>query len=65
MSKIIDRYGEEITADSVGDDVDNTCDHEWADSEVGCEDCGSHSAVRCENCDAILDLVYHDDPRGE
>jgi hypothetical protein len=44
--------------------------HQWADAEVGCEDCGSHHAVRCtdENCPDDydwypIDLVFNDDPR--
>jgi DNA-directed RNA polymerase subunit RPC12/RpoP len=26
--------------------------------EVGCEDCGSHSAVRCPNCGEFFDHVW-------
>ena len=39
--------------------------HEWADCEVGCEDCGSHPGLRCTDpaCGAELDLIRDDDPR--
>ena len=39
------------------------CAHEWAEGEVGCEDCGTHPAVYCENCETLVDLVFEDDPR--
>jgi hypothetical protein len=38
-------------------------EHEWEESEVNCEDCGSHNAVCCVGCGEVLDLVYDDDPR--
>jgi len=31
---------------------------EWTESEVGCEDCGSHSAIRCRKCDEDFDHVW-------
>ncbi|KQO91643.1 protein of unknown function [Methylorubrum extorquens] len=32
----------------------------WKESEVGCEDCGSHSAMRCPLCEADHDEIYTD-----
>lgn len=31
---------------------------EWTETEVGCEDCGSHSAIRCPKCDEAQDHVW-------
>lgn len=31
---------------------------EWIESEVDCEDCGSHSAIRCPKCDEDFDHVW-------
>lgn len=39
------------------------CDHVWEETEVGCEDCGSHRAIQCEECYLTVDLVMRDDPR--
>jgi hypothetical protein len=39
------------------------CNHDWEESEVGCDDCGTHPAVRCDHCGQVLDLVYETDPR--
>ena len=33
---------------------------EWAHSEIGCELCGSHSAIVCPECDEHLDHVWTD-----
>ena len=30
---------------------------EWTETEVGCEDCGSHAAIRCPKCDEDFDHV--------
>lgn len=30
----------------------------WKEGEVGCEDCGSHSAIICPICDEYHDHVY-------
>ena len=30
---------------------------EWVDTEVYCEDCGSHSAMGCPKCDEEFDHV--------
>jgi hypothetical protein len=50
--------------------------HTWVETEVGCEDCGSHEALICDGegeCPVVeehgdmgtIDLVMNDDPRGE
>jgi hypothetical protein len=39
------------------------CPHEYEDTEVGCDDCGTHPAVRCDQCGQVLDLIYEEDPR--
>jgi peptide methionine sulfoxide reductase MsrB len=39
--------------------------HEWIECDAFCEDCGSHPGLRCEECDAVIDLIYEDDPREE
>lgn len=31
---------------------------EWDDTEVGCEDCGSHPAIRCPKCGDDIDTIY-------
>lgn len=31
----------------------------WAETEVGCEDCGSHGAVQCSLCEERIDTVYN------
>ena len=31
---------------------------EWKEGEVGCEDCGSHSAMVCPKCDERFDHVF-------
>lgn len=31
---------------------------EWTETEVGCEDCGSHAAMKCPECDYAFDHVY-------
>lgn len=36
----------------VGTEVSNT--------ELGCEDCGSHSGIICPFCDEPIDEIYHD-----
>jgi hypothetical protein len=41
------------------------CDHDWYESEVGCEDCGSHTAFRCSECNMVIDTVWGSDPRDE
>lgn len=33
---------------------------DWIDTEVYCEDCGSHPAIKCPKCHAIEDYVWHD-----
>ena len=30
----------------------------FRNTEVGCEDCGSHSAIQCPNCDEYFDHVW-------
>lgn len=35
-------------------------DKEWENTEVGCEDCGSHKAKECPNCGAVYDTVFDD-----
>ena len=30
---------------------------DWKEGEVGCEDCGTHSAIICPNCDEYFDHV--------
>ena len=31
---------------------------EWEETEVFCEDCGSHPASRCPRCDEVFDEIY-------
>ena len=31
---------------------------EWTESEVGCEDCGSHAAMVCPECGEKFDHVH-------
>lgn len=31
---------------------------EWRESEVGCEDCGTHAAMRCPRCGELFDHVH-------
>lgn len=31
---------------------------EWRESEVGCEDCGSHAAIVCPLCDEYHDHIF-------
>ena len=39
---------------------------EWSDqedykeTEVGCEDCGSHPALECPKCEEVMDTIYKD-----
>lgn len=33
----------------------------WEETEVGCEDCGTHPAVRCPACGEAVDAIYNDD----
>lgn len=39
--------------------------HKWEDTEVTCDDCGSHPGLRCADpeCDEVVDLIHQDDPR--
>lgn len=30
----------------------------WTETEVGCEDCGSHPAIKCPFCEECVDWVY-------
>ena len=30
---------------------------DWADAEIGCEDCGTHFALRCPKCDELIDMA--------
>lgn len=32
---------------------------DWEETEVYCEDCGSHTAMRCPNCAAAHDHIHH------
>jgi len=32
----------------------------WVESEVGCEDCGSHPGMTCPVCDWRVDLIYNE-----
>lgn len=32
----------------------------FVDTEVSCEDCGSHSAIRCPKCNKDFDSIYED-----
>jgi predicted RNA-binding Zn-ribbon protein involved in translation (DUF1610 family) len=32
-------------------------DKEWIETEVGCEECGSHLAYRCPECEEVYDNV--------
>jgi len=34
-------------------------DKTFINTEVGCSDCGSHSAIQCPKCEEKFDLVYH------
>jgi len=31
---------------------------DWEDTEVPCEECGSHMAIRCPNCDEDFDHIW-------
>lgn len=31
----------------------------WEETEVGCEDCGSHPALRCPKCDTGIDMIFY------
>ena len=42
-----------------------TTEEKFIDTEVGCEDCGSHSAIECPKCDKRYDHVYHGKVCGE
>lgn len=33
---------------------------EWQESEVYCEDCGSHAAMMCPKCEERFDHVYQE-----
>jgi len=35
---------------------------DWYETEVGCEDCGSHIAVGCPLCRNAFDTVFYDTP---
>lgn len=35
-------------------------ENKWARSEVGCDDCGSHTAAICPECQEAIDQVFHD-----
>jgi hypothetical protein len=41
------------------------CEHDWYETETGCEDCGTHPAVRCPECGMVIDTVMNSDPRNE
>ncbi len=30
---------------------------DWEETEVGCEDCGSHPAIKCPNCEEKFDHI--------
>lgn len=30
----------------------------WEETEVPCDDCGTHSALKCPNCDEVFDIVF-------
>jgi DNA-directed RNA polymerase subunit RPC12/RpoP len=30
----------------------------WEDTEVGCEDCGTHAAIRCPECGQTFEHVW-------
>ncbi len=32
---------------------------EFTDTEVGCDDCGSHGALLCPKCNKAMDLIYN------
>lgn len=32
-------------------------EEDWQETEVGCEDCGSHPAIRCPKCGEAFDAV--------
>lgn len=34
---------------------------EWDETEVGCEECGSHVARRCPHCGEAIDAVWADE----
>ena len=34
------------------------CHTDWKETEVECEDCGSHAAIRCPGCEEFFDHVY-------
>ena len=33
----------------------------FADTEVGCEDCGTHTAIKCPKCERYFEHVWHGD----
>lgn len=33
---------------------------DWVETEVACEDCGSHEAYKCPKCGEPIDIVYND-----
>lgn len=35
---------------------------EWVESEVGCEDCGSHTAMECPHCNELFDHIWQHEP---
>lgn len=37
-----------------------TSHNEWEETEIYCEDCGSHLAMKCPKCKEYLDNVYSD-----
>ena len=37
-----------------------TDEEKFRDTEVGCEDCGSHSAIECPKCGKCYDHVWGD-----
>lgn len=34
------------------------CEHDWSETDVYCEDCGSHTGWICEECYDVLDAVW-------
>ena len=37
-----------------------SAEDELGNTEVDCEDCGSHCAFLCEHCKEVVDLVFKD-----
>lgn len=36
---------------------------DWIESDVGCEDCGTHIAIQCPKCDRCFDTVFMRKPQ--